>query len=86
MSESTSSLFGAGREFVGAHHVAHATRSILALGDASNGDVAIGDDPNQALVGPAVDDGNDSDVLATHHLGGLAHGRVGLSRNSGLWS
>jgi hypothetical protein len=61
----------------GAHHVAHATGSILPLGDASNGDVAIGDNPNQALVGPRLDHRNDSDVLPTHHLGGFAHGRVG---------
>ena len=50
MTSSTSSLCGAGRELVGAHHVAHAAAAILALGDAADGDVAIGDDADEALA------------------------------------
>ena len=67
----------AGRQIVRAHHITHAARAILALGNAANRNVAIGDDADQSLVGVALNDGNHADVFAAHHLSGLTHGCVG---------
>src|SRR6185312_10877838 len=56
----------AGSEIVGAHHVAHAAGAVASVGDAANGNVAIGDDADELPLALAVDDRHDADVFAFH--------------------
>ena len=64
---------------VAAHDVAHARLVAgAAFGHDADGDVAIGDHPDQALVAAlGLDDGQHADVLALHELRRLPHGDVG---------
>src|SRR5699024_4916363 len=55
-------------EIAARHGVAHGQVARLATAEDAEGEVAVGDDADEALGGAALDDGQAADVMALHEL------------------
>ena len=79
-------VVGAARLHAARHHSLTGASRRAALGHGADGDVAIGDDADEATArlgaAHALDDRHEADVLLLHQLRGLRHRRVRVTRSA----